>query len=273
MPARPLDIRVLFLGDVVGRPGRRAVASRLPALRRELQADLVVVNGENSAGGLGIDEECAREIRAAGADVITLGDHTFQRKEMRRVLEQQQEWCIRPLNYPAGAPGRGYTIVTLRRGEEQVPLAVMNVMGRTFMGLTLDCPFRAANALIDGELAATPIRVCDFHAEATSEKVAFARYLDGRISAVVGTHTHVQTADEQILPQGTALLSDLGMCGSIDGVIGMKSEVAIERFLSGLPAGYEVARGRVALCGAMVTIDARTGRASSIVRVREEVPE
>ena len=258
-------IRILAVGDVVGRAGRRVCTEVLPALRERLQLDLIIVNGENSSGGGGIDPTCAREIRAAGADSFTLGDHTWQRKEARDLLEQNQEWCIRPANYPPGAPGRGWTIKTVRG----VSIGVCNLMGRVFIPLSLDCPFQAAKALIEGPLAQAKIRILDMHAEATSEKIAMARYIGSKISLQVGTHTHVTTADEKIFPDGPAYISDLGMTGSEDGVIGMDSTVAIQRFITGMPHAYKIASGIGVLNGVVCAIDSATGRALSISRIRE----
>jgi len=241
----------------------------LPSLVKRLNANGVIVNGENAAGGLGLDAKTADEIRAAGASVVTLGDHTWQKKELKVAIESRTSWLIRPGNYPPGAPGNGHTIVSL--GGEK--LGVMNLLGRVFINFPLDCPFRTADALLNGPLKECSMIVCDMHAEATSEKLAMARHLDGRVSLVFGTHTHVQTADERILPGGTAFISDLGMCGSQDGVIGMDARVALQRFLTGLPLAYEVAAGEPVLHGIVCEFDPRSGKAISIERIREQVHE
>lgn len=259
--------RILCLGDVVGRPGRSALKQHLAALRRERGIGLIIANGENAAGGVGIDAGTADEIFAAGVDIITLGDHTWQKREFRDYLTANENPCIRPANYPAGAPGHGWTVW---QGENGPSVGVMNLMGRVFIGGALDCPFGMADELIDSHLSGCDLIVCDFHAEATSEKVAMGRYLDGKVCVVFGTHTHVQTADEQILPGGTGYISDLGMCGVKDGVIGMDSEVALERFISGLPAAYKLAKGSVLLCGAIFEIDLETKHTVRVERLRVE---
>jgi len=257
-------IRVLCLGDLVGRPARGLLVRHLRHIRESGEIDLVVANAENAAGGVGIDAKTAAEIRGAGVDVLTLGDHVWQRREFRDYLQRNAAFCIRPANYAAGAPGAGWTVVE-RKGCR---IGIMNLIGRVFMAATLDCPFRAADALLSGPLAACPACICDFHAEATSEKVAMGRYLDGRVSLVFGTHTHVQTADEQMLPGGSAYLTDLGMCGSSSGVIGMDSDAALARFLSGIPNSHKVAKGKARLHGAVCTLDAGSGRALGIERFR-----
>lgn len=262
------ELRVLCLGDVVGRPGRRGIASTLRSLRSEHQIHCVIANGENASGGLGIDPESARELRDAGVDILTLGDHTWQRAGIGDFLEKNADWCIRPANYPPGAPGRGWTTVPLPQGKS---IGVFNLLGRVYMTSPLDCPFRAADEILAGPLASCGIRICDMHAGATSEKVAMGRYLDGKVSAVFGTHTHVQTADEQLLPAGTGYISDLGMCGPADGVIGMATEVALARFLSGMHHSYKISPGGVRINGAIISVDRNTGRALSIERLQEAV--
>jgi metallophosphoesterase (TIGR00282 family) len=259
-------VRILCLGDVVGRPGRKALKERLADLRGSLQADLVIINGENAAGGAGIDKSTALEIRGAGADVVTLGDHAFQRKGATEFLEQHSEWCIRPLNLPADTtPGRGSCRIKLAGG---VVIGVVNLLGRVFLSGTMSCPFRAFDAFLESEKQqGTGITVCDFHAEATSEKIAFAHHVDGRASLVVGTHTHVQTADERVLPGGTGFISDLGMTGCLSGVIGMKTSVALQRFLSPRPAPYEIQEGDGRIQGIWADVDIATGRTRAIARV------
>lgn len=259
-------VRILCLGDVVGRPGRTVLKERLGELRALLQADLVIVNGENAAGGAGIDKSTALEIRAAGADVITLGDHAFQRKGAAEFLEQHSEWCIRPLNLPADAtPGRGSCRVQAANGTM---VGVVNLLGRVFLSGTMSCPFRAFDTFLESEKQQGVVTtVCDFHAEATSEKIALAHYVDGRASLVFGTHTHVQTADERVLKGGTGFITDLGMTGCLTGVIGMKTSVALQRFLSPRPAPYEIEEGGGRIQGIWADVDVTTGRALAIQRV------
>ncbi len=257
-------ITILILGDVVGRPGRTALRNLLPGLREKNQVDLVLVNGENAAGGLGLDQKSSEEIFAAGADLISLGDHTYQRKEVRQVFDAHPERVIRPINYPKGAPGSGLAL----RSVGGLQIAFINVMGRVFMGGALDCPFRAMDSVL-ATVPAGSFIIVDHHAEATSEKVAMGRHLDGKVGVVVGTHTHVQTADEQILPLGTAYITDLGMCGPTESVIGMRIETALGRFITGLPAPYEVGEGPGILQGVLVTVDRASRRPLGIQRVRE----
>jgi metallophosphoesterase (TIGR00282 family) len=261
------SLRVLLCGDVVGRPGRAAIASLCKPLREKERIDLTVINAENAAGGLGLDAGSALEIRDAGADVLTLGDHAWQRRETRDFLKANANWCVRPYNYPPGAPGSGAVIWTSKSG---VRVGIMNLIGRVFINGALDCPFRAADEILSGPLKDCAITLCDFHAEATSEKLAMARYLDGRVSVLVGTHSHVQTSDECILPGGTGYITDLGMCGSRDGVIGMDAEVALARFLTGLPHAYKVAEGTGWLSGVVAEIDVKSGKCTSIARVSEK---
>lgn len=259
-------MRLLFLGDVVGRPGRLAVSERLPALRELWNLDCVVINGENAAGGFGITEAICDELIAAGADVVTLGNHSFDQREALVFIERQPR-LLRPANYPAGTPGRGATMVEARNGGR---VLVMNVMGRIFMD-ALDDPFAA----VERELAACPLgEVCDavivdMHAEATSEKQAMGHYLDGRASLVVGTHTHVPTADDRILPNGTAYMSDAGMCGDYDSVLGMAKDEPVRRFLEKTPGSrLETASGEGTLCGIAVETDDLTGLALRCAGVR-----
>lgn len=263
-PHKPFNAcRIIYLGDVVGRPGRTALKKFLPSLRVDVDADLVIVNGENAAGGAGIDPGTAQEIRSSGVDVITLGDHAFQRKGSAELLNENSSWCIRPANLPSDTtPGRGECSVTLSDGTV---VQVTNMLGRVFISGTTECPFRAARSWAERHaLGRASITVCDFHAEATSEKYAMARFLDGKISLLVGTHTHVQTADAQILPGGTAYITDLGMTGNQGGVIGMKSDVALQRFLSPRPAPYQVEEGEGQLRGVLADIDRSTGLAQAI---------
>lgn len=264
-----MTFRIACFGDIVGRAGRAGLRKELKRLRSERNIDCVIANGENAAGGVGFDSECATELLGLGIDVITLGDHTWSKKDSRDLLTRRAATCIRPANYPEGTPGAGSTVWTSPSG---VKVGVMNLMGRVFMTPTLGCPFRKADELLAGALSGCDVIVCDFHAEATSEKVAMGRYLDGRVSVVFGTHTHVQTGDERILPGGTAYITDLGMCGPIDSVIGMDPEVALSRFLTALPASYKPGRGDALLNGIVVELTVeRPSRALAIQRVSEEV--
>ncbi|WKZ56356.1 MAG: TIGR00282 family metallophosphoesterase [Bdellovibrionota bacterium] len=260
-------LRVLCLGDIVGRPGRALVCAALRTVRAQHGVHLVVANGENASGGRGLDPENAKELRAAGVDVITLGDHTWQVKQIKPFLQGDPSWCVRPANYPPSMPGRGWTTLQAPPPFEGVSVAVCNLMGRVMMSAVLDCPFRAADQFIKDLPPAVHVRIVDMHAEATSEKVAMLRYLSGRVSLLFGTHTHVPTADTQVDAAGTAYVSDLGMCGPVDGVIGMRSEAALERFLSGGHVPYEVADGKAVLSGILCDIDVSTGKAAHIERL------
>ena len=257
-------MKLLFIGDIVGQPGRRAVRELLPRLRQELALDLVVANGENAAGGSGITPRTAEEIFASGVDVITSGDHLWDQKDVLQLLASEPRF-VRPLNYPPGTPGHGCYIF---QSQNLPPVAIINLQGRTFMP-PLDNPFQRILAELERLGPSTHHIFVDFHAEATSEKLALARMLDGRVSAVVGTHTHVQTADEQIFPRGTAFLCDAGFTGPHNSVIGRESDPIIQRFLSSMPQKFEVATGSVLLQGALIDIDQQTGRAAHIRRVSE----
>ncbi len=259
-------MNLLFIADIVGKPGRRAVAELVPLLRKQHAVDFVVANGENAAGGSGITPKTAAEIFAAGVDVITSGDHLWDQKDVTELLEHERRF-VRPLNYPPGTPGQG-SVVVPRDGQPSV--AVLNLQGRTFMP-PLENPFLSARAEVERLRQQTSIIFLDFHAEATSEKVALARMLDGRISALVGTHTHVQTADERIFPGGTAFLCDGGFTGPHDSVIGREVEPIVRRFLTSMPQKFEVANKDVLLQGALIEIDSQSGRAVRISRVSESV--
>ena len=257
------ELRILFVADVVGHPGRDAVKAILPGLKKEVGADLTIVNGENAAGGFGLTSKIAAELNAAGADVITTGNHVFAQKEFLPDLPNLER-VLRPANYPPAAPGRGSCVVEAAGRQ----VLVMNLMGRIFVD-ALDDPFRAADAI----LAANPeikIVFCDMHAEATSEKTAMGWHLDGRASAVVGTHTHIPTADARVLTNGTAYVTDVGMVGPRDGCIGMDKDVVLQRFLTGVPNRFVVASGPVTFNSVLVTINGSTGRATSILRVDRE---
>jgi metallophosphoesterase (TIGR00282 family) len=270
-------MRILFIGDVVGRSGRKIVTDTLPDLKRRWALDLVVINGENAAGGFGITETIYNELLEAGADAVTLGNHSFDQREALVFIERAPH-LVRPGNYPAGTPGRGAAMVETARGQR---VLVMNLMGRVFMD-AMDDPF----ALADRELAACPLGqavdavIIDFHAEATSEKMAFGHAFDGRASLIVGTHTHIPTADHQILSGGTAFQSDVGMTGDFDSVIGMEKDEPVRRFLTKVPSGrFEAAKGPATLCGLAVEIDDATGLATKIAplrlggRLSEAVPD
>jgi len=256
-------MRILFIGDIVGEPGRRAVRQLVPKLREQLELDAVIANGENSAGGSGITPGTAKEIFDSGVDAITSGDHLWDQKEVVELLANEPRF-VRPLNYPAGTAGQGSTL--LRLSGDRV-LAVMNVQGRTFMP-DLENPFAAAQCEVERLRQITPLIFVDMHAEATSEKIAMARMLDGHVTAVVGTHTHVQTADEQIFPGGTAFLCDAGFTGPQESVLGREIEPIIRRFLTNTPQRFGVAKERVVLNGALIEAN-ENGLATRIQRISE----
>ncbi len=260
-------VKILFIGDIVGEPGRRAVREIVPRLRRQHEPEIVIANGENSAGGSGITPKTAEEIFSAGVDIITSGDHLWDQKEVTALLQNESRF-LRPLNYPQGTPGQGSVIY---QANNQAPIAILNLQGRTFMA-DLDNPFVAARAEVERLRRKTNIIFVDFHAEATSEKAALGRMLDGQVSAVIGTHTHVQTADEQIFPGGTAFLSDAGFTGPHESVIGREIEPVIRRFITLQPQRFAVAEGRVLLQGALVEVNGHTGKAESIARISEPLP-
>lgn len=260
-------LKLLFLGDIVGEPGRRAVIEHLAGIRAELGVDFVVVNGENAAGGRGITPKIAIDLLRAGVAVITTGDHVWDQKELFHYIPTEPR-LLRPLNYPPGAPGGGSVVLPTAKG----PVAVVNVQGRTFMQPILENPFHAVEAEVARLRAETPVIFVDVHAETTSEKIALGRFLDGKVSAVVGTHTHVQTADETVFPGGTAFLCDAGMCGPTESCLGRDIPSIVTRFLNNLPAPFPVARGDVRLSGAVVAIDETTGRALGIERFARVVP-
>jgi hypothetical protein len=258
-------VKILFIGDIVGHPGRNVVHVLLPRLRAAHGLDVVIANGENSAGGNGITPDIAADLFSYGIDAITTGDHLWDQKEVLELLQNEKRF-LRPLNYPPGTPGKGSTILKIR---DLPPIAVMNVQGRTFMQPPLDNPFLLAMDEAKWLRQHTNIIFVDFHAEATSEKIAFARMLDGQVSAVVGTHTHVQTADEQIFPGGTAYLTDAGFTGPHESVLGREIQPVLQRFRTAMPQRFEVARNDVKLHGAVVEIDNTTGKALKIQRVSE----
>ncbi|AXF57839.1 TIGR00282 family metallophosphoesterase [Salicibibacter kimchii] len=254
-------MRLLFVGDVVGRPGRNMLEARLPKLRQKYKPQVTIVNGENAASGKGITEKIYKNILGFGAQVVTLGNHTWARNEIFSFINDETN-IIRPLNYPPGAPGRGQTSLNVNGLE----LVVINAMGRTFME-AIDCPFQALDKAVEEAKKRTPFVFVDFHGEATSEKQAMGWFLDGRASAVIGTHTHVQTADERILPGGTAFLTDVGMTGPYDGILGVDRDVVLKKFQTSLPAKFEVAKGRSQLNAAFMEFDDKTGKARKIERI------
>jgi hypothetical protein len=259
-------LRLLFIADVVGAPGRRALESRLQALRAELHVDACVVNGENAADGIGITPRLAEQLFTYGADVITLGNHAFRRMEIAPYLDESER-IVRPANLAQGTPGTGIAVVEAGNGEK---LAVINVLGSLFLHPAI-AMFEVVDALVDEARGRARVVLVDVHAEATSEKIALARWLDGRVTAVVGTHTHVQTSDGCVLPKGTAFLTDAGMTGPHDSVIGVESELAIRRMRTGLPVRFATAQGGVRIEGALIECDAGSGRALSIEAVRVTV--
>ncbi len=259
-------MKILFIGDIVGEPGRRAVAELLPGIKKANGVEFVIGNAENVAGGSGITPSLADELFASGLDVITSGDHVWKRKEIIERIDSDSR-ILRPANYPAGAPGFGSTVV---KSESGVEVGIINLIGRVFMQ-ALECPFRAAKEEIDKIKNKARVIIVDMHAEATSEKIALGWYLDGTVSAIIGTHTHVQTADEKILPGGTAFLCDAGMTGPLDGVIGRKKEQILARFLTQMPMKFEMAEGDIQLQGAVIDIDEKTGKANSIKRIQKKL--
>lgn len=259
-------MKILFIGDIVGRPGREAVKEFLPRLKEEYALDFVVANAENSAAGSGITSKTAGQLFEYGADVLTSGDHIWKKEAIFELINKESR-ILRPLNFPGDVPGRGQGLFTTKKGAR---VGVININGRIFME-PLDCPFRAALSAAEELSGRTKVIIVDIHAEATSEKAALGRYLDGKVSAVLGTHTHIQTADEKILPAGTAYLTDAGMTGPHQSVIGRRVDDVLERFLTAIPRKLEVAEGDVQLQGAVVDIDESTGRARSIERIQKKV--
>lgn len=261
-------MRILFIGDIVGAPGRAAVEAIVPKLKKREGVDFVIGNGENVAAGSGVTPALADQLFEDGINVITSGDHIWKRKEMVAELGADKR-LLRPANYPPGSPGYGYGVFESSAGAGP-SVGVINLVGRVFMQ-AVECPFRVAREIVDKIRSKARIIIVDMHAEATSEKIALGYYLDGQVSAILGTHTHVQTADEKILPGGTAFISDAGMTGPFDGVIGRKKEQIINRFLTQLPMKFEMAEGDVQLHGVIIDVDDKTGRANSIKRVQEKL--
>ncbi|HOD36849.1 MAG TPA: TIGR00282 family metallophosphoesterase [Syntrophales bacterium] len=255
-------MKLLFIGDVVGKPGRRAVRDLLPRIIHRHDIDLAVANVENAAGGFGVTRAVVEEIYESRVDVLTTGNHIWDKKEVMEFIDEY-ETLLRPANYPVGTPGKGSVLFPVRNGFRA---AVLNLSGRVFMK-PVDCPFRVAEIEIHALKQKTKVIIVDMHAEATSEKQALGWFLDGEVSAIIGTHTHVQTADETILPKGTAYITDVGMTGPFDSVIGVEKETVIERFLTCRPNKFEVARGDVRLQGVVIDIDPETGRARTVERL------
>ncbi len=258
-------MRILFVADVFGVPGRRVVEERLPALREELEVGLCIVNGENAADGAGITPRIADRLLGAGADVVTLGNHVWRRPEIGPYLADSER-VIRPANLGSTAPGRGWTTAA---ADDGTPVAVVNLLGRLFLDPPIE-PFEVVDDIVDEARAAAPVVIVDFHAEATSEKVALARWLDGRVTAVIGTHTHVQTNDARVQPGGTAAITDAGMTGPHDSVIGVDADLAIARMRTGMPVRFRPAEGGVRLEGVLVESDPATGRATKCEPLRVE---
>lgn len=259
-------MKILVVGDIVGSPGRTAFARIVGQMRTAGEVDFVVANAENSAGGRGLTPALAEELFRTGADVLTTGDHVWDQKELARHIDKEPR-VLRPANYPPACPGKGWIIAETPAGR----VTVIDLVGRVFMG-PADCPFRTADQILNaGGLG--KIVVVDLHGEATSEKIAMGRYLDGRVSAVVGSHTHVQTSDETILPKGAAYITDLGMTGPKDSVLGRDVESILHKFLTGMPSPFEVASKDVSLEGVLITVDEKTGKATKIKRVREKIPD
>jgi hypothetical protein len=262
MPTESCFVRILFIGDVVGKPGRKILVQALPGLRRRDKLDLVIANAENAADGSGITPKIYRELTQAGVDAVTLGDHIYRRSEIYDVLESEEN-IVKPANYPEEAPGREWVVV---KAANSVEVAVFCVMGRVYMK-PVDCPFKAIDRVLSEIPSSVQVRVVDIHAEATSDKQLLGRYLDGQVSAVLGTHTHVPTADEQILPGGTAFQCDVGMTGPYDSILGRKIERVMQTTVTFQPTPFQVATNDVRIAGAIIDIDANTGQATAIRRL------
>lgn len=259
-------MNILFIGDIVGSPGREAVEKLLPGLKKEFNLDFVIANAENAAGGSGITPGVAKELFNLGIDVLTSGDHIWKKREIFQIINEDER-ILRPLNFPSGVPGRGWQVFKTKEGFS---VGVINVQGRVFME-PLECPFTTTRKVQEELSIQTKVIIVDMHAEATSEKIALGWYLDGKVSAILGTHTHIQTADERILPGGSAYITDVGMTGPLDSVIGRRIEDVLERFLSGVPTRFEVAKENIQLQGVVLDIDNQTGKAKSILRIQRKV--
>lgn len=256
-------MRILFIGDIVGKPGVEIVLQALPGFRRQESIDLVIANGENSESGSGITPSIYRKLIAAGVDCVTLGDHIYRKKDIIPILEEKEN-IVKPANYPPEAPGKTWVVVKSETGRE---VAVFSLMGRVFMK-PVDCPYHQANKILDEIPERVKIRFCDFHAEATSDKQLMGRHLDGRVTAVCGTHTHVPTADEQILPGGTAFISDVGMTGPHESILGRKIEKVLQATLTFRPIPFDVAKGKVEISGVIIEVDPKSGKGQGIRRIK-----
>jgi len=263
-----MDFRALLIGDIVGKPGRRALAVGLPLLMKDHPIDVIIANGENTAGGSGITPPIFEELRAMGVDVVTMGDHVYRKKEAVPLLTESDR-LLRPLNLPDEAAGRGWTVLESQSG---FPFAVITLLGRTFMKPAA-CPFHAVDKALAEIGERAKLIFVEIHAEATSDKIGMGWHLDGRASAVFGTHTHVQTSDERVLPQGAAYITDLGMTGPHEGILGRRKEKVLSAVITGMPTYFDVATGDLRVCGALVTADTQTGRASAIERVFLAIPD
>jgi hypothetical protein len=259
-------MNILFIGDIVGSPGRQAIKELLPELKKEYRLAFTIANAENAAGGSGITPAVAQELFDTGIDVLTSGDHIWKKKEIFEIIDKEAR-ILRPVNFPLGVPGRGWAVFKTR---DNIKIGVINVQGRVFME-AIECPFRTSRQAQEALSKETNIIIVDIHAEATSEKVALGWYLDGKASAVLGTHTHIQTADERILPGGCAYITDVGMAGPFDSVIGRRIEDVLERFVTSVPNRFEVAKENIQVQGVVLDIDENTGRARSIIRIQRKL--
>ncbi|MFH1783994.1 MAG: TIGR00282 family metallophosphoesterase [bacterium] len=255
-------MKVLMIADIFSEPGRQLVRDLLPGVKEKYSADICIANGENVAGGFGLTPKTAGQLFSSGVDILTMGNHVWDRRDIFDIIEDER--IIRPANYPPGVPGRGWGVFNL---DKKTKVGVVNLAGRVYMS-NIECPFRTADKVIEEIKKQTNIIIVDMHAEVTSEKNALGWYLDGRVSAVVGTHTHIPTADERILPDGTAYITDMGMTGSLDSVIGIKKEIAIQRFLTQMPIRFEAANDNVVLAGVVIDIDTASGKATAIERIK-----
>lgn len=260
-------MNILLIGDIVGQPGRTAVEKLLPGLKKDYKIDFVIANAENCAGGAGVTPKTATELLNLGVDVLTTGDHIWDRKEIEEIINTQKR-ILRPANFSLQALGKGAVVL---KANNDLEVGVINLLGRVFIGNNVDCPFKTAKQEVEKIKPETPIIFVDIHAEATSEKIALGWYLDGLVSCVFGTHTHVQTADERILPSGSAFISDIGMTGPFDSVIGRKIEPVLHRFITGMPTRFELGETNIQLHGAVVEVDEKNGRAVSIKRIQKKL--
>jgi len=259
-------LNVLVIGDIVGRPGRQAFAKLFPVLKEEYSVDFCIVNGENSAAGSGFTPKVVSFLLESGADVITSGDHVWKNQAVFKIIDEEPR-LLRPANYPDSAPGKGYSVFELKNG---LKIAVINLVGRVFMN-AVECPFKTSAGLVSKLSQQTPIIIIDMHAEATSEKIALGWYLDGKVSCIFGTHTHIQTADETILPKGTGFITDIGMTGPYKSVLGREVEPVLKRFITQIPARFDVAENDLKVCGALFEIDEETGKTLSVKRIQRKV--